>query len=452
MYLVLDPAGPTAHLFVTMDQAMRAGQPGSAPAAIVANQPRVQPDDSPTGFQLFFPEEQMFQCHIDADIRAKLMAHCQYSEADELARLQAEFPRRVGTPGEPDRYWLGKEQGNGGYATVYAAYDSVRGERIACKIAKASYDPSQKREIVLQAALNHSSIVGLRDVVYAPPPAGGTGATGTIYIMMEFMGGGELFKLVRREKGLAEAKCSAFFRQIMLGVAYCHSRGVCHRDLKLENVLLNSAGTAVKIADFGFAKDISNSPAQTVLGTARYVAPEQLDAQPYDGSKADMWACGVILYIMREGQYPFRLAGTGGVGEPGMRFATQETLRLKELLQAAAAQLSFKPENRSSDAFRELVAHMLDPNPATRWSAAQVLQHPWTRGAGVSEAEIGLVLQGMDTDAIVNPQGERPDEWLGKLRDMPETGLAETAGAAARGAHDDDMMMDDDDEDEDRFD
>ncbi len=80
MYLVLDPVGPTAHLFVTMDQAMRAGQPGSAPAAIVANQPRVQPDESPTGFQLLFPEEQIFQCHIDADVRAQLIAHCQYSD------------------------------------------------------------------------------------------------------------------------------------------------------------------------------------------------------------------------------------------------------------------------------------------------------------------------------------------------------------------------------------
>merc|ERR1711871_584395 len=107
----------------------------------------------------------------------------------------------------------------------------------------------------------------------------------------------------------------------------------------------DAKNTAVKIADFGFAKDISNSPASTVLGTARYVAPEQLDANPYDGSKADMWACGVILYIMREAEYPFRLAGTGGVGEPGQHFATEDTLRLKEELEAA--QYSFKkPEQR----------------------------------------------------------------------------------------------------------
>merc|ERR1712196_304873 len=244
---------------------------------------------------------------------------------------------------------------------------------------------------------------------------GGAAESGTLYIMMEFMGGSELFKLVRRVRGLPEEQCAAFFRQIMLGVAYCHGRGVCHRDLKLENVLLDAKNTAVKIADFGFAKDISNSPASTVLGTARYVAPEQLDANPYDGSKADMWACGVILYIMREAEYPFRLAGTGGVGEPGQHFATEDTLRLKEELEAA--QYSFK--SPSSEAFQELIAHLLDPNPATRWSATQVLQHPWVRGV-MSEAEMSSVLQDMHTDAVANPRGERPEEWLEKLRDMPD--------------------------------
>ena len=351
----------------------------------------------------------MFQCHADTDVRAQLIAHCRYSEEDELARLQAEFPHRIGHPHDPARYWLGKSLGAGGYARVYTAYDSVRGERLACKIQKVTHGPSQKREIVLQAALNHPSIVGLRDVVYAAP-SGGAGDTGTIYIMMECMGGGELFKLIQRHKGLPEASCAFFFRQIMLGVAYCHSRGVCHRDLKLENVLLNDAGTAVKIADFGFAKDISNSPASSVTGTAMYVAPEQLDAQPYDGARADMWACGVILYTMREGQYPFLIESKRGVGEPGQHFSTSDTLALKEMLQAA--EIRFKPHNPSSEAFQELVAHLLDPNPESRWSAAEVLQHPWTRGAEITAAEMESTLQAMDTDAIANPQVRPPPPLL----------------------------------------
>ena len=453
MYLVLDPAGPTAHLFVTVDQAMRAGQPGSEPAAIVAQQPRVRPDDSPTGFQLLFPPEQCFQCHIDTEVRAALIARCQYSAVDDAARLQAEFPRRIGNSHEPERYWLGKEQGAGGYATVYAAYDSTSGERIACKQHRVSYDPSQKQEIVLQAALNHPSIVGLRDVVYAAPPAGAAGAAGTIYIMMELLGGGELFKLVAKEKGMDESRCSAFFRQIMLGVAYCHRRGVCHRDLKLENILLNDAGTAVKITDFGFAKDITNSPAHTVLGTGRYVAPEQLDAQPYDGSKADVWACGVILYIMRECSYPFRLTDTGGVGNPGQHFATEKNLELKRQLQTA----QYKFKKRSSEAFVDLVAHMLEPDPTRRWSAADVLMHPWVRGDEISEEQMTAELQAMSTDAVTNPQGERPEEWLEKLRDVPDGGGGDGGGGGGGGgaaipAPAVDDMMDDEDEDEDRFD
>jgi hypothetical protein len=92
MYLVLDAAGSTAHLFVTMDQATRAGQ-GSKPAAIIAHQPRVMPDDSATGFQLLYPPEHCVQCHTATDVRAALIARCQYSAVDDMAGLQAEFPR-----------------------------------------------------------------------------------------------------------------------------------------------------------------------------------------------------------------------------------------------------------------------------------------------------------------------------------------------------------------------
>lgn len=467
MYLVLDPAGPTAHLFVTEEQAAaaREGRPGAEKAAIIAQQPRITPDESDTGFQLLFPPEQLYQCHMDGPVRAALIARCHYTQESDLARLQAEFTRRLGNPSEPERYWIsdsGKKLGEGGYSNVYPCYDSTGKERIACKVFKTSYDPNQKREIVLQAALDHPSIVGVRDIVYLPPPTGST-LGGTIYIMMENMGGGELFKLVAKEKGMSEPRAAAYFQQIMLGVAYCHGRGVCHRDLKLENVLLDDTNTVAKVADFGFAKDITNSPAASIVGTGRYVAPEQLTGESYDGSKADMWACGVILFILRECTYPFKLTGTGGVGEPGMHVATEDHRILKERLEAAEYQL----KKRSSPAYQDLLGRMLNPDPAARLSAQEVLMHPWTRGEGteraVSEAEMAQMLEQMSTAAIASPQGENPEVWLVKLHEMPDAaaggGGGDGAGGGGGGAMTDappigggDMNMDgDEDEDEDEF-
>ena len=82
-------------------------------------------------------------------------------------------------------------------------------------------------------------------------------------------------------------------------------------------------------------KNFRESPASTILGTGRYVAPEMLTGEPYDGSKGDIWACGVMLFLLRECQYPFRFTNTGGVGQPGMREPSRDTLTLKQLLERA---------------------------------------------------------------------------------------------------------------------
>lgn len=87
----------------------------------------------------------------------------------------------------------------------------------------------------------------------------------------------------------------------MQGVLYCHTKGICHRDLKLENLLLDERGEVLKITDFGFAKNTAISIPKTILGTAVYVSPEILEVkegQGYDGFMADVWSCGVILYTM----------------------------------------------------------------------------------------------------------------------------------------------------------
>ena len=146
------------------------------------------------------------------------------------------------------------------------------------------------------AGLKHENVVDLKDVVYEPPA--GRSRVGKIRMIMELLSGGELFSEVVDNGGLSEDRSRHFFRQILLGMAYCHGRSLIHRDIKLENLLLTGDKQTVKIADFGLAKDVSEDAARTVIGTAKYVAPEMLAGAEYDGFKSDMWSCGVCLYCM----------------------------------------------------------------------------------------------------------------------------------------------------------
>jgi len=187
-------------------------------ALVVAERPFVQADASAEGFRIEAGAKMIYHCRtLDSHLRAELLAHC--SVRPDLQQLRREFPREIG-----GRYWLGAVVGEGGYATVLDGVDIVTGERIACKESRASFNPAQKREIVLQAALKHEYVVGVRDVVYQP---GEESDDGRVFIIMEMESGGEFFSAVAKSKGMEEIDVRHFCRQLLLGVAYCHSRQVC---------------------------------------------------------------------------------------------------------------------------------------------------------------------------------------------------------------------------------
>jgi serine/threonine-protein kinase SRK2 len=168
--------------------------------------------------------------------------------------------------------------GSGGFASVKAGIQAETGLRVAAKImdAATAAEDEHKREIVAMAALKHPNVVGLHDVVFVPGKKKGSGQ---IYIMLELCTGGELFSRVVDNGCLSENEALYYFRQILEGMMYCHSRKLCHRDMKLENLLLDSSAKSVKITDFGFAKNLADENASTVLGTAVYVAPEVLSGK-----------------------------------------------------------------------------------------------------------------------------------------------------------------------------
>ncbi|KAM3349390.1 hypothetical protein ACQJBY_022424 [Aegilops geniculata] len=180
-----------------------------------------------------------------------------------------------------------------------------------------------------------------------------------IFIILEFITGGELFDKIIRHGRLSEADACKYFQQLIDGVDFCHSKGVYHRDLKPENLLLDSQGN-LKISDFG----LSAWPAQgaallrTTCGTPNYVAPEVLSHKGYDGALADTWSCGVILYVLLAGYLPF------------------DEVDLTTLYgKIESAEYSF-PAVFPSGA-KSLIRRILDPSPDTRIRIEEIRKDEW---------------------------------------------------------------------------
>eukprot|EP00937_MAST-01D_sp_MAST-1D-sp2_P000194 g194.t1 len=274
-----------------------------------------------------------------------------------------------------ERYELRDVIGRGITSTVHLC-ERVDGcktapRRCACKLVdkrKLAADPSLRdhlneqlaNEIGLLARLQHPNIVKLFDVYDSDDK---------MYIVMELMTGGELFDHIIDKGTLSEAEAAGVIKQVASSLAYCHKQGVVHRDLKPENLLLGKGSSLdrVKIADFGFAKDWSGASMVSFIGTPGYLAPELRQGSSYSET-VDVWALGVILYVLLSGRLPFA-ADTAPI--PQGKGKAQEHLKLEF------------PENEFqhvSTSVKELVYHMLMLDPADRITAQQVLDHPWVRG------------------------------------------------------------------------
>ena len=319
----------------------------------------------------------------DALQQAVQRAHEHTGDLTELRRLRGNYSERVGN------YALGELLGQGGFAKVKAGINWETGERIAAKIMPAhiAQDPQHKKEIVAMGSLNHPNVVKLQDIVYQEAQAS---APGRIFLILELASGGELFSKVVDAGRLSEPRSRFYFRQLLQGVAYCHGHSLCHRDLKLENLLLDSTGKVLKITDFGFAKNLSLSggggEAKTILGTAVYVAPEVLDGKAYDGYKADIWACGVVLFTMCKGQYPFDYGYHGGVGPSN----PANNMELMKRLQRA----EYEAPESASDGLLALLSETIQPDPAKRLTASDACKHPWVLAEDQSEEQVeGLLRQ-----------------------------------------------------------
>ncbi|OHS94057.1 CAMK family protein kinase [Tritrichomonas foetus] len=192
-------------------------------------------------------------------------------------------------------YVLVKHLGSGTTGKVKLAIHKESQNQYAIKIIRKedfqdrpNLQTKIQREIALMRLVDHPHILKLVDFLESPRH---------LYIVLEYASKGELFDYLVEKKTLPEDVAIRFFRQIIYGLEYLHSLGICHRDLKPENILLDES-LNVKIADFGFARFVKTNIAETSCGSPHYAAPEVIRGQPYDGRAADIWSCGVILYAL----------------------------------------------------------------------------------------------------------------------------------------------------------
>lgn len=262
------------------------------------------------------------------------------------------------------RYLLGETLGEGSVGKVKRCTDLVTKAELACKIIPRrmlrSPEDLYKEIRVMQRLVGNRRVVQYVEVL----------ATDTeYYIIMEFARGGELFARIQVERGMPEADARRYFREMCEGVAFLHQQGVVHRDIKLENCLLDENGS-VKIADFGLSAIVSNvgDPAaalcRTDCGSPQYAAPEVLRNQPYDGRAADVWSLGVVLFACCTGCLPWTYAAT----------------TCERYTRYSHGQLDYEPWPRVQGALRALLCHMLSIDATRRPTVAEVLQDPWVVG------------------------------------------------------------------------
>ncbi|KAG5407452.1 hypothetical protein BRARA_K00511 [Brassica rapa] len=266
------------------------------------------------------------------------------------------------------RYELGRLLGHGTFAKVYHARNVTTGKSVALKVVakekviKGGMEEQIKREISVMKMVKHPNIVELHEVMASKTK---------IYFAMELVRGGELFAKVAKGR-LREDTARVYFKQLISAVDFCHSRGVYHRDLKPENLLLDEEGN-LKITDFGlsaFAEHLrQDGLLHTTCGTPAYVAPEVILKKGYDGAKADLWSCGVILFVLLAGYLPFQ--------------DDNLVTMYKKIYRG-----DFKcPGWFSSDA-RRLVVKLLDPNPSSRITIDKVMDSPWFKKRSKNEPEV----------------------------------------------------------------
>ncbi|KAL8540705.1 hypothetical protein ACS0TY_002077 [Phlomoides rotata] len=250
-----------------------------------------------------------------------------------------------------DKYELVKDIGSGNFGVARLMRNKETKELVAMKYIERGHkiDENVAREIINHRSLRHPNIIRFKEVVLTPTH---------LAIVMEYAAGGELFERICNAGRFSEDEARYFFQQLISGVNYCHAM--------LENTLLDgSPAPRLKICDFGYSKSsLLHSRPKSTVGTPAYIAPEVLSRREYDGKLADVWSCGVTLYVMLVGAYPFEDQ------EDPKNFR-------KTIQRIMAVQYKIPDYVHVSQDCRHLLSRIFVATAARRISIKEIKSHPW---------------------------------------------------------------------------
>ncbi|EGO19924.1 hypothetical protein SERLADRAFT_442739 [Serpula lacrymans var. lacrymans S7.9] len=274
-------------------------------------------------------------------------------------------------------YTLGKVIGEGAYGKVRLGTHRLTSTRVAIKQIPKAMSASLTREIHHHRQLHHPHVTQMYEVI---------ATESSIWIVTELCCGGELFDYLAEKGRLTEDETKIIFGQLCLAVAYLHDKGIVHRDLKLENVLLDER-CRVKLGDFGFTREYDRGVyMETFCGTTGYASPEMLQAE------VDIWSMGVILYCLLTGTLPFDDDDEAVMRDKVIRGEYED------------------PEWLSTDA-RDLIRNILQKDPTTRLSIAQILASPWFSQPSSLDPSSSL-RQATLSETTPSPVCENPNAFL----------------------------------------
>jgi len=294
--------------------------------------------------------------------------------------LSAKETRKLGP------YIIMQTLGEGGFSRVKLGVHEKTGEKVALKMLKnkskltKSVQKQVERETEAMTKIDHPNVLRMKEVDWDCAYTKKNGKTqNVILVVLELATGGELFEFLSYTGFFEESIARTYFQQLMSGVEFCHSQGVVHRDLKPENLLLDDQFT-LKIADFGFSNIVCSAHKLmfTECGTPGYMAPEMIrNVKGYDAMKADIWACGVILFIMLAGFPPFQKPDSSDWW-------------FNKLMNGKHA-LFWQAHSRSayfSDQTKDFINKILNPDPEKRISIADMKKHAWWKGATITNVAL----------------------------------------------------------------